>query len=222
MNDENTEIEFGLFDREAGVEASRRNLPHWFQPNVAVFVTFRTADSLPREVVLRWEAEQRDWLRQQGWVIGADVPLPKWDQLPESLQKTFRQHRDHRWHWHLDSCHGECVLRRRELAEIVMNSLKHFDGDRYDLDCAVVMPNHVHLLTQFHPPTTCRGQGESWLHYTAVQINKSLGRKNAFWQSEPFDHLVRSADQFEYLQRYIAENGSKANLPETDYLFWKR
>ena len=103
-----------------------------------------------------------------------------------------------------------------------MNSLQHFDGDRYDLDCAVVMPNYVHLLAQFHATTTCRGQCESWLHYTAWQINKKLGRKNAFWQSEPFDHLVRTAEQFEYLQRYIAENGQKANLPEADYLFWKR
>ena len=209
--------EFGLFDRSAGIEASRRNLPHWFQPNVAVFVTFRTADSLPREVLLRWDMEQRDWLRQQAWAIGPSDVLPEVHQLPESLRQTFRQHRDRRWHWHLDSCHGECVLRRRELAEIVMNSLRHFDGDRYDLDCAVVMPNHVHLLAQFHPPTTCRGQCESWL-----QINQRLGRKQSFWQSEPFDHLVRSAEQFEYLQRYIAENGSQANLPETDYLFWKQ
>lgn len=215
-------IEFGLFDREAGIEATRRYLPHWFQPNVAVFLTFRTADSLPREVVLRWEAEQRDWLRQQGWTIGPNDKLPEWNQLPEPFQKSFRQHRDRLWHWHLDSCHGECVLRRRELAEIVLKSLLHFDGDRYDLDSAVVMPNHVHLLAQFHPPTTCRGQSESWLHYTATQINKKLGRKKAFWQSEPFDHLVRSAEQFEYLQRYIAENGSKANLVESDYLFWKR
>jgi len=84
------------------------------------------------------------------------------------------------------------------------------------------MPNHVHLLVQFRPGTTCREQGESWLHYTAWQINKRLGRKGAFWQSEPFDHLVRSAEQFHYLRQYIAENGVRASLPETDYLFWKR
>jgi len=215
-------VEFGLYDREAGIDANRRVLPHWFQPNAAMFVTFRTADSMPREVLRRWDAEQREWLRQRGHAIGPHDELLRWEELPESLRPTFRQLRDGRWHWHLDSCHGECVLRRRELAEIVMNSLRHFDGDRYDLDCAVVMPNHVHLLVQFHPPTTCRGQSESWLHYTAAQINKRLGRKRAFWQSEPFDHLVRSADQFEYLRRYIAENGSKANLLETDYLFWKR
>jgi putative transposase len=117
---------------------------------------------------------------------------------------------------------GKCELRRRELAEIVLASLRHFDGQRYDLDCAIVMPNHVHLLVQFHEGTMCRDQCESWLHYTAWQINKRLGRKGAFWQSEPFDHLVRSAEQFQYLRRYIEENGLKASLSVADYLFWKR
>lgn len=216
------DVEFGFFDPSGELEISARDLPHWFQPNVAVFLTFRTADSLPREVVRQWENEQRAWLMQNGFKIGPDDALPDWDRLPDILRQSFRKHRERRWHWHLDSCQGECLLRRRDLAQIVMDSLRHFDGARYDLDCAIVMPNHVHLLVQFRPPTTCRGQCESWLHYTAWQINKQLGRKGPFWQSEPFDHLVRSANQFVYLRGYIAANGSKANLPQTDYLFWRR
>jgi REP element-mobilizing transposase RayT len=214
--------EFGLFDRSEEVEISTRSLPHWFQPNVAVFLTFRTADSMPREVVQRWETELRAWLNQQGWRIRAEDSLPDFDQLPLPLRKTYGYERNRRWHGQLDSCHGECLLRQRQLAQIVMDCLRHFDGQRYHLDCAIVMPNHVHLLVQFRSPTTCRGQCTSWLHYTAVQINKQLGRSGAFWQSEPFDHLCRSAEQFEYLRRYIAGNGAKANLPETDYLFWRR
>jgi hypothetical protein len=60
------------------------------------------------------------------------------------------------------------------------------------------------------------------LHFTAYRINKRLGRKGAFWQSEPFDHLVRSGEQFAYLQRYIARDGTEANLPVSDYLYWSR
>jgi hypothetical protein len=48
------------------------------------------------------------------------------------------------------------------------------------------------------------------------------GRTGPFWQSEPFYHLVRSAEQFEYLQRYIAENPSKANLKPGEFLYWTR
>ncbi|MEZ6077339.1 MAG: hypothetical protein R3C56_17215 [Pirellulaceae bacterium] len=63
------------------------------------------------------------------------------------------------------------MLRSRELAAIVLDSLRHFDGDRYDLDSAIIMPNHVHLIAQFRPPVTCREQCTSWLYYTAHQIN---------------------------------------------------
>ena len=114
------------------------------------------------------------------------------------------------------------MLRNQELAQVVGDSLRYFDGERYDLDCFVVMPNHVHLVVQFRPPTTLRSQCESWLHYTAVQINRHLGQRCRFWQSEPFDHLIRSVEQFAYLRRYIAENPKRANLRKREYWSWAR
>jgi REP element-mobilizing transposase RayT len=101
----------------------------------------------------------------------------------------------------------------------VGDALRYFDGDRYDLDSFVVMPNHVHVLVQFRPNISLTAQTESWLRYTARQINARLGRRGEFWQSEPFYHLVRSAEQFEYLQRYIAENPQKAHLHTGEYLY---
>ncbi|MCC7423890.1 MAG: transposase [Planctomycetaceae bacterium] len=100
------------------------------------------------------------------------------------------------------------------------DALQHFDGRRYDMDSFVVMPNHVHLLVQFRPPTTLRGQTKSWLRFTALEINARLGRTGHFWQSEPFDHLVRSAEQFEYLRRYIEENPAKASLRAGEFIYW--
>jgi len=50
-------VQFGLFDKDAGVEASQRFLPHRFPPQVAVFLTFRPADSMPREAVSLRDAE---------------------------------------------------------------------------------------------------------------------------------------------------------------------
>jgi len=216
-----TLTEFGLFDKNEEVNQSERQLPHWFQSGVAVFITFRTADSLPREVIRLWQRELREWLLQNDVPLLADEDLPRFDDLPENLSREYRKHHNRRYHWHLDSCHGECALRERKLAEIVMDSLQHFDGQRYDIDSAIVMPNHVHLIAQFHLPTTCREQCKSWLHYTAWKINKHLKRHGEFWQSEPFDHLIRSVQQFIYLRRYIEENGMRANLPPTDYLYWR-
>lgn len=215
-------IVFGTFDPKAEVIHTFRNLPHWFQPEIATFLTFRTGDSMPRNVVLRWRQHQEQWLIQHG-LEGAFAHDPKLlATLPRSLQSQFRRRRDMLWHDSLDQCHGACLLRRPIFAQMVADALLHFDGARYDLDSFIVMPNHVHLLVQFHPGTTMSEQTESWLRYSARRINKELGRTGSFWQSEPFDHLIRSAEQFEYLQRYIAENPKRANLKAGEYLYWHR
>ncbi len=214
--------EFGLFDRSQELLITYDELPHWFQPNVAVFITFRTDDSLPRSAVLRMEAELRDWLQRNGNKVEDSSPLPEWAELPKALQREYRQRKSRLWHGELDSCHGECVLRNSDLSKSVMNSLRHFDGERYDLDCAVVMPNHVHLIAQFRQGYTCTEQCVSWLKFTATKINRALNRKGHFWQSEPFDHLVRSVEQFQYLRWYIRNNGPRAHLKPEEYRYWNR
>ena len=112
-------------------------------------------------------------------------------------------------------------MRDTDLANIVGDGLRFFDGERYDLERFVVMPNHVHLLVQMRKGTALRKQCESWLRYTARKINERLGATGEFWQSEPFDHVVRSEKQFHYLKKYIAENPLKAKLKEGEYLLWE-
>lgn len=212
---------FGVFDCQAETKIDIRNLPHWFQPGVATFVTFRTADSMPREVVLRWRSELRDWLTKYGFAVDDQSELPSVDSVPQNLRGEYRKQQNRLWNWKLDECHGACVLRRREFARIVMDALLHFNGDRYELASAIVMPNHEHLIARFNHPTTCRKQCTSWLRYTATRINRRIGGDGAFWRSEPFDHLVRSEQQFHYLQAYVTENGTRAKLPSTDFLSWR-
>ena len=223
MNEPNQrDVCFGFFDPQVEIEYSERSLPHWFQPGVATFITFRTADSLPRQVIQQLDHELRDWFSLKGITAPSDVIGFDTRRLPPTTRSQFQVYRAKRWNWHLDSCHGECLLRRPELAKIVADALLYFDGERYDLDSLIVMPNHAHLLVQFRPPTTMRRQCKSWLHYTAMAINRVLGRRGKFWQAEPFDHLVRSERQFAYLQRYIAENPLKACLESGQFLYWRR
>ncbi len=119
---------------------------------------------------------------------------------------------------YLDRGHGQCVLRRPELAKVVAESLQHFDGSRYHLADFVVMPNHVHLLCCLLGETEIEAQCTSWKHFTAVKVNQVLGRKGRFWQEESFDHLVRSPEQFAYFQSYIARNPVVAGLSEGSFL----
>ena len=111
------------------------------------------------------------------------------------------------------------MLKRPELAKIVADSLLHFDGDRYRMGDFVIMPNHVHLLAAFATPEIMERQFDSWLHYTAFRINPLIGSKDRFWQQEPFDHLVRSPEQYDYLRNYIAQNPDKAGLKPGEFYY---
>ncbi|MBM3966961.1 MAG: hypothetical protein FJ308_18135 [Planctomycetes bacterium] len=84
------------------------------------------------------------------------------------------------------------------------------------------MPNHVHAIVQFRQEGGLLTIGQSWMRYTAREINKKIGRRGVLWQTEPVDHVIRSPEQFEYLQRYISANPSKAQLVEGEYRYWKR
>ena len=95
----------------------------------------------------------------------------------------------------------------------------HFDGQRYRMGDFIVMPNHVHFLAAFASEEMMKEQCDSWLHYTAFRINKSIGEKGKFWQQEVFDHLVRSPEQYEYLRQYVADNPVKSRLKEGEYLY---
>ena len=113
----------------------------------------------------------------------------------------------------IDECHGQCLLRQPKLAKIVADAFLHFDGLHYRLGDFIVMPNHVHLLAMFPSADALKSQCDSWLHYTARQINREIGGQGKFWQQEPFDHLVRTPEQYDYLRQYIAGNPRKAPLP---------
>jgi len=112
-------------------------------------------------------------------------------------------------------------LRQTELAIIVAESFLHFNGDRYGLERFVVMPNHVHVLIQMRVGFELRKQLSEIMRFSGRKINRLLGKAGAFWQSEPFDHIVPSEAQFGYLQDYISENPKKANLGDGEFLFWK-
>ena len=209
---------FELFDPEADVRVTAGNLPHWYQPGVTYFITFRTDDSLPTEVADLWYRRRNDWLQRHGM----DPSVPNWSaglrKLTEKQQHEFHNTFSTEFMDHLDTGHGACVLKRPELARIVADSLRHFDGQRYHLGDFVVMPNHVHVLTGLLGETDVEKLCYSWKKYMATQINRALEQKGRFWQEESFDHLVRSPEQFAHFQRYIADNPKEARLADGDYL----
>ena len=214
--------ELHYFDPLAEFTIIERKLPHWSQAGVVCFITWRTQDSIPADVLERWRHERQQWLREHGINPRAHDWRQQLQKLEPKTQREFFQHFSTRWHEELDACHGACVLRRPDLAQIVADSLRKFDGDRYELTDLVVMPNHVHLLAAFPNEEAMLQQCENWKHWQATQINREIGASHRFWQQDGFDHLIRSSEQFDHLRRYIADNPNKAHLPAGESIAWSK
>ncbi len=209
-----------LFDPQADLHIDHHYRAHWSQAGAIVFVTFRSKDSIPREVLHRWHREKIAWLERKGIRVQGDFESAL-SRLPTDDANAFRKYFNHQREICLDQCLGRCLLRQPRLAQIVADSLLYFDHDRYRMGDFVVMPNHVHLLVAFQSEQRMRQQFDSWLHWTATQINRATGGSGHFWQEEPFDHLVRSNEQYEYLRGYIHDNPIKAGLNPGEYFYRK-
>ncbi len=208
---------FEFFDRKSEHLIRHGNLPHWYQPGVTYFVTFRTADSVPQGLLKSWHTRREAWLRQHGLDPRADGWKAALRAMPDA-EREYHGTFTRSFMEYLDRGEGECLLKSPELSQIVKDSLHSGHGASYHLGDFVVMPNHVHLLACLIGDTQIEAQCRSWKRYTATAINQRLNRKGRFWQSESFDHLVRSPEQFAYLQDYIASNPSRAGLPPGSYL----
>ena len=209
---------FSFIRKDVPVDKSQRFLPHWEQPDVCYFLTFRTADSIPAGILSEWKSARDAWLRAHR----IDPNLDDWHahiaSLPEEDCAIYHARFSRQMQEFLDECHGDCLLRRADLREIVVRALRHFDGERYRLGGFVVMPNHAHILVQVIGETRLKGVSYSWKHFTARELNKVLGEEKCehFWQAETYDHIVRSEAQFHHYRKYIAENPLKARLRENE------
>lgn len=224
-------IEFFTFDKDAELTVSARHLPHWFQTGVAIFVTFRTFDSIPKSALMQMKSEFEQWLNLQS--LPASIVQAQFHMSPErrkselsqfskDVQSRILRKFNALFHQTLDGCHGECVFKNPSNRQIVFDAMLFHDGLKYDLDCFVVMPNHVHAIVQFRDGFNLRLIGQSWMRYTARLINKNLGSQGNFWQTETFDHIIRSVDQLVYLRKYTESNASVAKLSSDQFTFWKR
>jgi REP element-mobilizing transposase RayT len=191
---------------------TRGYLPHVKREGASYFVTFRLADSLPKEVLLRLQRERAQRLRQ---LVSAHqkndfaAEPGKRAELEEEVERDYYRKVERT----LDQGIGECHLRRPEIGGLVAAALQHFDGERYLLRAWVVMPNHVHALLWPMPNHDLSAISKTWKGFTAREANKILNRTgNTFWQPEPFDHWIRNDEEHARICHYITNNPVKARL----------
>ena len=185
---------------------SRGYLPHVKREGADYFVTFRLADSLPKDVLLRFEAEKAQRLRAfynakgNGRVVSDNE---------ERINRDFLRKVER----YLDAGAGACHLRRPDIAELVAGAVKFFNEQRYVLREWIVMPNHVHVLFWPMPNYVVGDLVKSWKQFTSLRAKRILGLgEGRFWQPEAYDHWVRDDEERARIARYIRNNPVTARL----------
>ena len=183
-----------FFDKWGMVYATNGSLPHWHQTGKMTFVTFRLCDSIPKSVVdkILLDYELKLSLNKCGYEK-KELELWKWEKY-NRIEKF------------LDKGIGECLLNNLECRDIVTQALLHFDNVRYKLVSYVIMPNHVHVVLMPYGKWMVQDIIKSIKHYSALQINRLLGRVGQVWQKESFDRIIRNEEHYLNILKYIYNN----------------
>jgi putative transposase len=138
--------------------------------------------------------------------------LPHWQQPGSVYFITWR-------------CKTEYQLSPEERS-ITLEALQYWEGKKWTVYAAVVMPDNVHALVR---PLPLENGGiinlgeilQSVKGFSAWKINRYRKTKGPLWQDERYDRIVR--DEAEFLEKwnYIRNNPVKTGLADTpeDY-FW--
>ncbi len=162
----------------------RGYVPHFDAPGVTQFVTFQLHDSFP--VARRAE----------------------WEVILQEPDESVKRRKIEEW---LDRGHGECWLRRPDVAKLIEQNLFENNGQNYLLQGWVLMPNHLHLIVDvWDVPLAKLISG--WKGKTSRLANQLLHRTGKFWQEDYFDTLVRDEAHLKKAVRYTEKNPMKAFL----------
>ena len=194
-------------------------LPHYDELGIVQSITFRLCDSLP---------------------------IGKIEELKEELRKLQEEKRDRvkrkkieDW---IDAGYGCCALKNPDMAKIMEDALLYFNGNRYDLVCWCIMPNHVHVMISvryalskivqswksFSGRWAWEHLDEKWLPAMGTRSSSSsednlrAGARSSqgsqkthkFWMADYWDRYIRNAEHFSRVVEYIHNNPVKAGLCE--------
>jgi len=194
------------------IKVQGESLPHWTCEHAIYHVSFRLADSVPKQT-------QQVWIHKRLTILdNAKVqqrPLTSFEH--NQLNHLYSQHIDQ----YLKAGHGECYLAKPAIAEIVANALNFFNGQRYILHAWCIMPNHVHVIIEPILTHALSDIIHSWKSFTANKANKLLHLNDSFWQKDTYNHIIRSASEYGLQIDYTWENPDKAGINNWKWR-WKK
>ena len=167
----------------SGMTFYRRRLPHIYETDQPVFLTWRLHDSLPPNRAF------------PTGTLNSGRAFAVMDRLLDQ------------------ACSGAFYLRQPAIANMIVEAIHYNANilGHYLLHAFVVMPNHVHLLAT--PAVPLPQLTKSLKGITARRANAMLALTGRpFWQEESYDHVVRHDRESKKIQNYIEGNPVRAGL----------
>lgn len=165
----------------------RRNLPHMYREDAIYSITYRLADSIPKNLIDDYWVTKKQLLKENRALETKNLYYEKLDQ--------YLDHKND----------GPMFLENTEAKKIVTSSIFFFEDKYYKIICFCIMSNHVHLIINtLHFPKKAIGDIlGSIKKYSAKHINKYLGCQGTFWQSESYDHIIKSRNELADTISYV-------------------
>ena len=199
---------FSGIDPYRPVKIYQRNMPHWRQEGATYFVTFNLADALPlvkreklKSMHRQWEIINRPPRDETIWANYAKVVFRKVE----------------KW---MDAGYGKCWFCNIEYAEELHRRLLHFQNQRYEVGCFVIMANHCHLVMKPFDSFDLENELGSIKSITARFINEREKGKGELWQQECYDRIIRDEEHLYRVVQYIGRNPQRAKIPAKRWFRW--
>ena len=206
-------------------EFYRQDLPHFQQPGQAYFVNWSLKDAIPPKALLFY-TKKMEMLKSQ--ICG----LESAGMSPSEIAKLKIEYYDIRrkylkaYNDLLDAERNPSVnLSKPENTEVIIGSLKFWEGKKLNNCAFTVMCNHVHWVFETFEkdnegnPVYLQDLLQSVKGFSAYQINKLENSKGSLWQKESFDTTIRNDKHLYNAIKYTLNNPVHAGLV-ADWKLW--
>ena len=188
---------------------NRGRLPHWDKDSGLYFITFRLADSLPKQVVQG--ILERNKILRTAKLSGIPLSPQQKVRASEYSATKIEEYADHGA--------GACILRDPRIAAAIAEALTYWHGTPYRLAAWCIMPNHVHVVCRMLPGFELGPIVKSWKAHGANVAGKVLKHTGTMWQREYYERLIRKEGELERAISYVLQNPVRAGLRDWPWVW---
>jgi len=199
-------------------ESYRHYLPHFQQPGQAYIVTWCLKDAVPKKAFLTYTQKME--------MVKSQIELQKSEKAGKSIIEKLEQEYDNIRKKYIkaydDLLDAERIpiinLSKPENTEIIIESLKYWNGNKLNNWAFTIMSNHVHWVFEVLEkdkegnPVYLQDLLQSVKRFSANRINKLERRQGSLWQKESFDTTIRDEQHLYNAIKYTINNPVAAGL----------